>query len=73
MNISATFNVFRLVGNPKLCLPHLTIGNFGQLPVPVGPSIKAVVLDKDNCFASPHENEVWPEYEVCVSCYHYNN
>lgn len=28
--------------------------------------IKAVVLDKDNCFAAPHENDVYPAYKVCL-------
>ncbi|SCU81943.1 LANO_0B04632g1_1 [Lachancea nothofagi CBS 11611] len=63
MNISATLNVLRLFLNPKLCIPQAEVANFSQLPVPIGPSVKAVVLDKDNCFAYPHENEVWPEYE----------
>ncbi|CUS23482.1 LAQU0S10e01398g1_1 [Lachancea quebecensis] len=65
MNVSATLNVLRLLQNPGLCIPQLTVGNFGQIPVPIGPSIKAVVLDKDNCFAYPHSNEVWPEYKAC--------
>ncbi|SCU80822.1 LAMI_0B03840g1_1 [Lachancea mirantina] len=63
MNLSATFNVLRLFFSPHLCVPQMTINSFGQLPVPIGPKIKAVVLDKDNCFAFPHENKVWPEYE----------
>lgn len=62
MNISATLNALRLIYNPKLCRPQLTIGTFNELPVPVGPHIKAIVLDKDNCFAYPYENNVWPEY-----------
>jgi hypothetical protein len=28
------------------------------------PDIRAVVLDKDNCFAVPHSNEIYPAYEV---------
>ncbi|SCV01737.1 LAME_0G18162g1_1 [Lachancea meyersii CBS 8951] len=63
MNFSATVNVLRLFVNPKLCIPQTTIENFGQLPIPIGPSIKAVVLDKDNCFAYPHTNNVWSDYE----------
>ncbi|SCU93127.1 LADA_0G01486g1_1 [Lachancea dasiensis] len=63
MNFSAAINTLRLFVNPNLCIPQTKISNFGQLPVPISPSIKAVVLDKDNCFAYPHTNEVWPEYE----------
>jgi hypothetical protein len=75
MNVSASFNVFRLITNPALCLPHATIPTFNHLPIPlenafaVGekgrkPDIRAIVLDKDNCFARPKENVVWGEYEV---------
>ena len=75
MNISASLNVFRLITNPTVCLPHATIPTFNHLPVPVSevfttdrkdkrPDIRAIVLDKDNCFARKGENVVWEEYEV---------
>ncbi|WPH01988.1 Phosphatidylglycerophosphatase GEP4, mitochondrial [Acrodontium crateriforme] len=75
MNISGTFNVLRLFTNPALCLPHHTVSTFDQLPVPLSaafapgngnkkPDIRAVVLDKDNCFAIPKANEVFPEYQT---------
>ena len=75
MNVSGSLNVFKLLFNPSLCLPHATVSNFNQLPIPVSkalasgekgrrPDIKAVVLDKDNCFAVPHENVVYKDYEV---------
>jgi hypothetical protein len=75
MNVSATFNIFRLIANPTLCLPHATISNFNQLPIPVSeafasgersppPDIRAVVLDKDNCFAIPQQSSVFKDYEV---------
>lgn len=32
--------------------------------MPINSQIEAVVLDKDNCFAYPHENRVWPEYSA---------
>ena len=77
MNISATLNIFRLFRDPALCLPHATISNFNYLPVPLStafyqgekgtrPDIRAVVLDKDNCFARPGENEVYRSYTVSV-------
>lgn len=70
-NVSATLNIFRLLARPSLCLPHATISTFNQLPVPLNKAfqkyknvdIKAVVLDKDNCFAVPHSNEVYKPYE----------
>jgi len=73
LNISATLNVFRLLTRPTLCLPHATISTFNQLPIPLNSGfakyknvdIRAVVLDKDNCFAYPKENEVYKSYEVC--------
>ena len=76
LNISATLNVFRLLTRPSLCLPHATISTFNQLPIPLGSGfegkyknvdIRAVVLDKDNCFAYPKENEVHKSYEVIIT------
>jgi len=75
MNISASLNVFRLFTNPSLCLPHATIPTFNHLPIPISdafsvgkngqkPDIRAIVLDKDNCFAKVKENVVWGDYEV---------
>jgi phosphatidylglycerophosphatase GEP4 len=71
-NISATLNIFRLITRPTLCLPHATISTFNELPVPLNKAfgkykhvdIRAVVLDKDNCFAYPHSNAVHKSYEV---------
>lgn len=69
MNVSGTLNVLRLFYNPSLCLPHHTISTFDQLPVPLSKAfaprngekkadIRAVILDKDNCFVVPHQNVV---------------
>lgn len=74
-NLSGTFNVFKLLFNPSLCLPHATVSSFNQIPLPISkafshnkqnpnPDIRAVVLDKDNCFAVPHENVVYSDYKV---------
>ncbi|KAK4554397.1 hypothetical protein LTR86_008605 [Recurvomyces mirabilis] len=73
MNISGTVNVLRLLVNPALCLPHHTCATFDQLPIPLSaafakhgekrPDIRAVVLDKDNCFAIPKQNTIYPAYE----------
>lgn len=74
MNVSGTLNVLRLFYNPSLCLPHHTVSTFDQLPVPLSkaftsshgekkPDIRAVVLDKDNCFSVPRENVVSPQNE----------
>lgn len=76
MNTSATINAFRLIYNPALCLPQATISNFNKLPLPLSSAfvsvpnrqkldIRAVVLDKDNCFAKPRENNVYQPYNVC--------
>ncbi|KAF2162144.1 hypothetical protein M409DRAFT_69354 [Zasmidium cellare ATCC 36951] len=76
MNISGTFNILRLLTNPSLCLPHHTISTFDQLPIPLShaftkrngsektknPDIRAIVLDKDNCFSIPKQNEIYPAY-----------
>ncbi|KAF2251539.1 HAD-superfamily phosphatase [Trematosphaeria pertusa] len=73
MNISGTLNVFRLIRDPALCLPQHTVSTFNHLPIPLSKAfpkkdgekevdIRAVVLDKDNCFAVPHANEVYKPY-----------
>lgn len=70
-NLSGSLTFFKLFINPSLCLPHHTIKSFADLPVPLSKAIKdgekeadirAVILDKDNCFALPHSNEVYPAY-----------
>jgi phosphatidylglycerophosphatase GEP4 len=66
-NLSATLNVLRLAFNPQMCMPHLVVSTFNEIPVPVNISgsekkIKAIVLDKDNCFAKAHDDKVWPDY-----------
>lgn len=66
--------MFRLFKDPSLILPQHTVPTFNHLPVPLSKAfqkqgekkvdIKAVVLDKDNCFAIPHTNEVYKPYHV---------
>jgi phosphatidylglycerophosphatase GEP4 len=66
MNVSATLNVLRLLWSPQLCIPQVVVSSFDRLPVPLGlpgTDIRAVVLDKDNCFAKAHDDKVWPAYE----------
>ncbi|KAL1797777.1 hypothetical protein ACET3X_004383 [Alternaria dauci] len=76
MNISGTLNVFRLLRDPTLCLPQHTVSTFNHLPIPLSKAfrkdgvagqkevdIQAVVLDKDNCFAVPHTDEIHKPYE----------
>ena len=75
MNVSATLNVFKLIRDPALCLPHATVSTFNHLPIPLSkaflshekghePDIRAVVLDKDNCFARPKDNVIHQPYIV---------
>ncbi len=76
LNLSGFLNVFRLIAKPSLCLPHATVSTFSDLPIPLEkafgnssrkPIIKAVVLDKDDCFAYPDTNEIYPPYLVSES------
>lgn len=75
LNLSASLNVFKLITRPTLCLPHHTISTFADLPIPLDSAfraagrkadIRAVVLDKDDCFAYPHANEVHRPYKVLL-------
>ena len=76
MNVSATLCFFKFLGNPPLALPHATVNTFKDIPVEISkilvtanggkaPDIRAIVLDKDNCFAKAKENVVYKPYEVC--------
>ncbi|KKA27861.1 hypothetical protein TD95_003240 [Thielaviopsis punctulata] len=72
LNLSATLNIWKLFTRPSLCLPHHVVPTFADLPIPLDAplnangkraDIRAVVLDKDDCFAYPEENTVYPSYE----------
>ncbi|KAI9149364.1 Mitochondrial import inner membrane translocase subunit tim22 [Paramyrothecium foliicola] len=72
LNLSASLNIFKILFRPSLCLPHQTVSTFNELPIPLEKglqttgrraNIKAVVLDKDDCFAYPESNEVYPAYK----------
>lgn len=79
-NVSATLNIFRVLAKPSLCLPQATVASFAELPIPLDQAfakyrsqgndvnIKAVILDKDDCFAVPHENDVHKPYRVSHTC-----
>ncbi|KAI1390809.1 HAD-superfamily phosphatase [Hypoxylon trugodes] len=71
LNLSGTINIFKLFLKPSLCLPHVSVSTFNEIPSPLEkafegqgrkPNIKAVVLDKDDCFAYPDTNEIYPSY-----------
>ncbi|EFX04348.1 yhr100cp-like protein [Grosmannia clavigera kw1407] len=76
LNLSASVNVFRLLARPSLCMPQAVVPTFGDLPIPLDgafsraqrpsdgarPDIRAVVLDKDDCFAEPDSSAVLPAY-----------
>lgn len=76
MNVSATLSAFKLLVKPGLCIPHATVPTFDSIPLPISrilaaanggqePDIRAIVLDKDNCFAKPKENAIYKPYSVC--------
>ncbi|KAK8062345.1 HAD superfamily phosphatase [Apiospora hydei] len=71
LNLSGALNVFKLLTKPSLCLPHATVSTFNDIPVPLDRAfeshgkkveIKAVVVDKDDCFAYPETNQIHPPY-----------
>lgn len=75
LNLSASLNAGRLLFKPSLCLPHHTVPTFNDLPIPLDKAflksgrktdIRAVVLDKDDCFAYPDAKEVFEPYKVCL-------
>lgn len=73
LNLSASLNITKLIFKPSLCLPHHTCNTFNDLPIPLDKAlqkngrkveIKAVVLDKDDCFAYPDDTKVYEPYQV---------
>lgn len=79
MNVPAILGVFKVLRSPRILLPHCTVQTFDQLPVPLSNAfgnyqhgdkrvdIRAIVLDKDNCFAVPKTDVVAPEYSVSIT------
>lgn len=76
MNLSGTLSFFKFLVNLPLGLPHATVNSFRDIPVEISkiliaanagkpPDIRAIVLDKDNCFAKAKENVVYEPYQVC--------
>ncbi|EGX89460.1 hypothetical protein CCM_07712 [Cordyceps militaris CM01] len=72
LNLSASLHATRLLFKPSLCLPHHTVSTFNDLPIPLDSAlharglqanIRAVVLDKDDCFAYPDAKEVYEPYK----------
>lgn len=72
-NLYGSLNSAKLLLKPGLCLPHHIAPTFNDLPIPLDAAlqrdgrranIKAVVLDKDDCFAYPDAKEVYPAYKV---------
>jgi len=72
--------ILRLLVQPSLALPHATVSTFNDLPIPLSRAfaargekvdIRAVVLDKDNCFAADGELDVFTAYKVrsSTSCH----
>ncbi|KPM44033.1 hypothetical protein AK830_g2517 [Neonectria ditissima] len=73
LNLSASLNITRLFFKPSLCLPHHTVATFNDLPIPLDKvfqkngqkaDIRAVVIDKDDCFAYPDSKEVHGPYKA---------
>lgn len=80
MNLAALIYGASSILRPSLLIPSLIYDDFGALPVDLRAAlnacastrkspnqkidIRAVVIDKDNCFAAPHGTDVWPPYKV---------
>ncbi|KAI9731013.1 MAG: hypothetical protein M1834_005476 [Cirrosporium novae-zelandiae] len=58
-----TSTIKALVQSPNQVLPHVTVPTLLSLQVPlIVPltSVRALVLDKDNCITVPHAQEIYP-------------
>ncbi len=74
-NLSGTLSALSLIFRPAQCLPQAVVRNFNEIPIPLSKAfendarygeanIRAVVLDKDDCFARPGGTEIAPEMKV---------
>lgn len=61
-NLSGTINALKILYNPSLIRPKLIYQTFNDIPFPLNPKIKAIVLDKDNCISYPHKTYIWEPY-----------
>lgn len=77
-NLSGTLGALSLIFRPAQCLPQAAVRNFNELPIPISKvfesdarfknvNIRAVVLDKDDCFARPGETEIAAENKVRIT------
>lgn len=77
-NLSGTLGALSLIFRPAQCLPQAVVRNFNELPIPISKAfesdarfrkvnIRAVVLDKDDCFARPGETEIAAEFKVRIA------
>lgn len=77
-NLSGTLGALSLILRPAQCLPQAVVRNFNELPIPISKvfesdarfknvNIRAVVLDKDDCFARPGETEIAAENKVRIA------
>ena len=74
MNLPAVVGLSKVIRRPSICLPHYIVPTFADIPTNFNDSfkrssskqidIKAVVLDKDNCFAVPGQDAVDPSCRV---------
>ena len=80
MNIPAVVYGLSCIFRPSRLRPTLTIEEFSEMPINIAEAlqssirerssddkkidIRALVIDKDNCFAKPYATEVWPHYQA---------
>lgn len=78
MNLPGLVQGLACVFRPSRLLPSITVDEFSDLPQNIADALKqvirdekidirALVLDKDNCFARPLTTEIWPKYQVSLS------
>lgn len=79
MNLVGTVYGIAAIFRPSRLIPSLTVDEFSDIPLDIAAAltkaknqgqdtsqlldIRALVVDKDNCFAEPYAQEVWPRYQ----------
>ncbi|KAI8879281.1 HAD-superfamily phosphatase [Backusella circina FSU 941] len=71
LNVPGIINVFRLLWNPSLAVPHIIVNdiraiNYASLKQS---NIKAIGFDKDNCLTEPYISTIYKPFESAwINC-----
>ncbi|CAO3606591.1 unnamed protein product [Mucor hiemalis] len=66
LNLSGIVNVFRVIWNPSLAMPHIIVNDIRGIHysnLKTLGNIKAIGFDKDNCLTAPYVSTIHPPFK----------